>query len=42
MRFVPELHDIGELVDSKIKEYIERQIGEFWKGHISVNFDFKI
>ncbi|WP_461863052.1 hypothetical protein [Thermococcus sp.] len=40
-KFLPELHDIGKLVDSRVKEDIEKQIGHSWKGHVFVDFDFK-
>ncbi len=37
-KFVPELHDIGKLVD---KDKIQKQVDNLWKGHVFVNFDFK-
>ncbi len=40
-KFIPELHDIGKLVDEKVKKDVEKQIGKAWKGHIFVDFDFK-
>lgn len=40
-KFIPELHDIGKLVDSKVKKDVEKQIGKSWKGHVFVDFDFK-
>jgi hypothetical protein len=39
--FLPELHDIGKLVDSKVKKEVEKQIGKSWKRHVFVDFDFK-
>ncbi len=39
--FIPELHDIGKLVDSKVKEDVERQIGKSWKGHVFTDFNFQ-
>lgn len=40
-KFLPELHDIGKLVESKVKEDVKKQIGKSWKGHVFVDFDFK-
>jgi hypothetical protein len=40
-KFIPELHDIGKLVDSKVKDNVEEQIGRSWKGHVFINFDFQ-
>ncbi|RLI78290.1 hypothetical protein DRP05_07600 [Archaeoglobales archaeon] len=39
--FIPELHDVGKLVDSKVKEDVKKQIGKSWKGHVFIDFDFK-
>jgi len=40
-KFVPELHDIGKLVDNRVKEDVEKQIGKSWKGHVFVDFNFQ-
>jgi len=40
-KFIPEFHDIGKLVDEKVKKDVEKQIGKAWKGHVFVDFDFK-
>ncbi|WP_421078524.1 hypothetical protein Mjas_04285 [Methanothermococcus sp. Ax23] len=40
-QFIPELHDIGKLVDDKVKEDIKNLNGKPWKGHCFVNFDFQ-
>ncbi len=37
-KFIPELHDIGKLVN---KEDFKKQTGKSWKGHVFVDFDFK-
>lgn len=39
--FIPELHDIGKLVDEDIKNRPKSQGGKLWKGHVFVDFDFQ-
>jgi len=39
--FISELHDIGKLVDDKVKNDIEKQIEKSWKGHVFIDFDFQ-
>jgi len=39
--FIPELHDIGKLVDEDIKNRPQSQGGKLWKGHVFVDFDFQ-
>ncbi|GAB4319207.1 hypothetical protein [Pseudothermotoga elfii] len=40
-KFVPELHDIGKLVDDQVKKQLQNQIGQSWKGHVFAKFDFQ-
>ncbi|MCW7074529.1 MAG: hypothetical protein OCU24_01580 [Candidatus Methanospirare jalkutatii] len=40
-KFIPELHDIGKLVDEKAKEEVKNKIGKAWGGHVFVDFDFQ-
>ncbi len=40
-KFIPELHDIGKLVDDQVKVQLQNQIGQSWKGHVFVKFDFQ-
>ncbi|MBW9222759.1 hypothetical protein KKP97_06920 [Methanothermococcus sp. SCGC AD-155-C09] len=44
-KFIPELHDIGKLVDNKVKEEVKKQIGKQIKSsrvnHVFIDFDFK-
>ncbi|WP_427338331.1 hypothetical protein [Caloranaerobacter sp. DY30410] len=40
-KFIPELHDIGKLVDSEVKEDFKKQIGSSWNGHTFIGFDFE-
>ena len=40
-KFIPELHDIGKLVDEKAKEEVKNKIGKAWSGHVFVDFDFQ-
>jgi len=41
MVFIPELHDIGKLVDNKVEEEVKNKIGKSWKGHVFVDFNFQ-
>lgn len=38
--FIPELHDIGKLVDSTLKDNLKKKLGKSWKGHCFTDFDF--
>ncbi len=38
-KFIPELHDIGKLVDEKVKDELRNQFGSSWRGHVFVDFD---
>ncbi len=40
-KFVPELHDIGKLVDGSVKTRLRRKTGKSWKSHVFVDFDFQ-
>ncbi len=40
-KFIPELHDIGKLVDKRVKDNINSQFGRSWQSHIFVDFDFQ-
>jgi len=44
-KFIPELHDIGKLVDNKVrrevKELIGKQIKSSRVNHVFIDFDFK-
>jgi len=39
-KFIPELHDIGKLIDDSLKEKIKNQYGTSWKSHVLVDLDF--
>ncbi|CAB3287440.1 conserved protein of unknown function [Methanocaldococcus lauensis] len=39
--FIPELHDIGKLVDDKVKDEIKKIIGKSWKSHCFIDFNFQ-
>ncbi len=43
MVFIPELHDIGKLVDEKVKDEVKNKnkIEKAWGGHVFVDFDFQ-
>ncbi len=44
VEFIPELHDIGKLVDDKVKDEVKKQIGKSWENHVFISFtdaDFK-
>ncbi|PLV59910.1 hypothetical protein [Thermotoga sp. KOL6] len=40
-KFIPELHDIGKLVDDQVKDRLQNQFGNSWRGHVFINFNFQ-
>ena len=40
-KFIPELHDIGKLVDEKVKDELRNRFGSSWRGHVFVDIDFQ-
>jgi hypothetical protein len=38
--FIPELHDVGKLVDKALKDHYRRNWGKSWNGHCFTDFDF--
>jgi len=41
IKFIPELHDIGKMVDDQVKRDLQNKTGKSWKGHTFVDFDFQ-
>ena len=40
-KFIPELHDIGKLIDEKVKDELRNRFGSSWRGHVFVDIDFQ-
>lgn len=40
-KFISELHDIGKLVDEKVKEEVKNETGKAWSTHVFIDFDFQ-
>ncbi len=40
-KFIPEVHDIGKLVDSKLRRMLKDKLGDFGKGMFLLILTFK-